>query len=93
MSANELVSMSDQQLHDTAVAAIWRAAAGEANGGDDASYRDATELMEESKRRLVAAGHNRNCGGGIYDQAYEQATAEHAYRTPEPRLCTCRTFA
>ncbi len=81
--------LSDEGLFTETVTAINRAAASESQGGDDATYNYAMILMAESQRRLVESGHDRNCGSGIYSQAYEQATADYAYRVATPQGCTC----
>lgn len=84
-----LTAVSDTDLFDLTVKAIWRAAVGESQGGHDPSYDNAMDLLAESNRRLDAAGHEEYCKSGVYSRAFEQATAEHAYRTPEPQGCTC----
>jgi hypothetical protein len=85
-----LTSLTDEQLFDHAVDAIWRAAEGESPGGHDASYNTAMDFLAESNRRLVEAGHKEHCESGIYSRAFEQATAEHAFRNPQPKSCRCR---
>jgi hypothetical protein len=82
-------TMSDDVLFEACVGAIRRAAVGESQGGDPRSYNYAMELMAESQRRLTAAGHGSRCRSGAYTRAFEEATARHAGREPEPRLCTC----
>jgi hypothetical protein len=84
-----IAALTDEQLFNRAVKAIWNAAAGESRGGDRATYDAAMDLLEESNRRLAASGHEKYCESGIYSRAYEQATAEHAYREPQPKSCTC----
>lgn len=84
-----LTSLTDEQLFDHAVDAIWRAAEGESRGGHDASYNTAMGFLAESNRRLVAAGHKEYCEAGIYSRAFEKATAEHAGRQPQEKTCTC----
>jgi hypothetical protein len=84
-----LTNLSDDALFTEAVAAITAAAAGEARGGDDFTYSRAMEFLKESQRRCVEAGHTRNCHGGIYNRAYEQAEADSEYRTSNPPTCSC----
>ncbi len=81
--------LTDQQFHDETVTAIKQAAYGESRGGDSASYDYAMDLMRESDRRLVDAGHDSRCQDGIYTRAYRQAMAEQLGGTPEPTVCTC----
>ena len=84
-----LSRLTDQQLFTETTAAIWRAAAGEAQGGHAPSYDHAMQLREESARRHLAAGHDQRCPASIYDRAYEQAIADLAHRTAEPSTCSC----
>ncbi len=81
--------LTDRQLHDETVTAITRAAVGESRGGDSASYDYAMELMRESRRRLVDAGHSARCQDDIYTRAHRQAMAEQLGGTFEPTVCTC----
>jgi hypothetical protein len=85
----DLKTMSDDKLFDECVSAIWRAAAGESRGGDDPSYNHAMELMDESLRRQVEAGHTSRCRAGIYNRAFEKATANHSGRPVEEIECGC----
>ena len=82
-------AMTDEQLFTETVGAIKRAAHGEAQGGDAASYEYAMDLMRESRRRLVAAGHDSRCQDDIYTRAYRQALADQFGDAPEPTRCTC----
>ncbi len=81
--------LTDRQLHDETVTAIKRAAYGESQGGDSASYDYAMTLMRESDRRLIDAGHSARCHDGIYTRAYRQAMAEQFGGAVEPTGCTC----
>jgi hypothetical protein len=84
-----LKGMTNARLLEVAESAIYAAAVGESQGGDDASYDFAGEVMAESKRRLVVAGHKESCRSGIYDRAFEVTTARHGGRVPEFEGCTC----
>jgi hypothetical protein len=85
----DLKTMSDDKLFDECVSGIWRAAAGESQGGDDQSYDHAMELMAESRRRHVAAGHTDRCRSDVYGRAFEKATANHSGRPVEEIACSC----
>jgi hypothetical protein len=84
-----LTTLTDEQLFDRAVDAIWAGAAGESRGGDDASYNTAMDFLAESNRRLIEAGHKEYCEAGVYSAAFEKATAEHSGRQPQEKTCTC----
>lgn len=89
MKIMDLKTMSDRELFGESLSAIWAGARGEARGGDVLSYRHATEVMRESDRRLVEAGHSDRCESGIYRWAYEVATADHAGRPSQRPECSC----
>jgi len=89
MNTTQPLTMGDDVLFEACVSAIWRAAAGEAQGGDDRSYNWAMELMAESRRRHLAAGHTKRCRSDIYNRAHEKATANHSRRPVEEIKCDC----
>ena len=66
-----------------------RAVVGESRGGDEASYNEAMRYLAESQRRLLADGHTKQCGSGVYSEAFEIALAKHSGREPRVRACTC----
>ncbi|BAL87224.1 hypothetical protein AMIS_20040 [Actinoplanes missouriensis 431] len=69
-----MTALTDDDLYAETVTAIRRAAQGEANGGDDASYNHAMDMLAESQRRLINAGHDKWCASGIYDRAFVEAS-------------------
>jgi hypothetical protein len=89
MNGIQPLTMGDDVLFEACASAIWRAAEGEARGGDDRSYNYAMELMAESQRRHEAAGHTKRCRSGIYTRAFEKVTANHAGRPVEEIVCDC----
>lgn len=88
---NDLSQIADETLLDMCERAIWASVSQPHDSTPE--YDRAMEFMAESQRRLVAAGHDERCRRGVYEQAYENATAQLSWRTPETLTCTCQTVA
>jgi hypothetical protein len=88
-----LRTMTDAEFRDACETAIYdSASAGRFAGNFSNVHCRATACFNESRRRLVLAGHSDDCRGpSIYSRAHASLMREHGYRPTADGTCKCFT--
>lgn len=89
---DKLPSLSDETFALECQRAIYDSALCQRFRGNwEHEHCRASACHHESRRRMVAVGHDRRCNGeNIYTQAYASVLVNEGHQRPPQRECDCR---
>jgi hypothetical protein len=83
LSDEDFLREARSAIYSSAQVASWR-------GNWDAEHCKASACYHESCRRLVLAGHERDCRGvSLYSRAHSELMREHGYQPTADGECEC----
>lgn len=83
LSDDEFLTVARSAIYHSALTASWR-------GNWNADHCRASACYHESRRRLVLAGHDRDCRGqSLYSRAHSELMCEHGYAPTAAGVCEC----